>query len=82
MLKNYLTVAIRGFSRSRIYAIINILGLALGMASRIAILVWVWDERGVDAFHSNGGELYSVYERRFVEGVIEGSRETPGPACR
>src|SRR5215831_14322862 len=78
MLKNYLLVAIRNLRRNKVFSIINILGLALGMACSLFILLWVQDEKRVDAFHKKGNRLYLVYERQFYDGKIESGDYTPG----
>ena len=44
MIKNYLTVAIRNIARNKTFSAINILGLAIGMACCILILLYVQDE--------------------------------------
>ncbi len=78
MFKNYLTVALRGLVRNKTFSLINILGLALGMACSLIIMLWVNDERSIDAFHKNHKQLYSVYERQFYENKIDAFHTTPG----
>ncbi len=51
----------------------------MGMACSLLILLWVQDERGVDAFHKNGKDLYYVYERNTLGGKIESWYWTQGP---
>ena len=48
MIKNYLTVAIRNIARNKTFSAINILGLAIGMACCILILLYVQDELSYD----------------------------------
>jgi putative ABC transport system permease protein len=60
MLKNYLKVALRNILRNKIYSIINVAGLAVGMAVCILILLWVQDELSYDRFHENADQLYRV----------------------
>ena len=76
MLRNYLTVALRNLLRHRIFSLINILGLGLGLACSLLIGLWVRDERAVDAFHAP--QLFSVYERQFYDGKVVGQYATPG----
>ncbi|MCK8492700.1 ABC transporter permease [Spirosoma sp. RP8] len=78
MLRNYVTVAWRNLSRNRAFSIINLLGLALGMACSLLIMLWVQDERSVDRFHANGNHLYQVYERQYFEGKAQASYFTQG----
>jgi putative ABC transport system permease protein len=60
MLKNYFKVAFRNLKRNPGYSVINIAGLAIGMACCILILLWVQDELSFDKFHTNKDQLYRV----------------------
>ena len=62
MLRNYLKVALRNLSRNKVYSIINIAGLAVGMACCILILLWVQDELSYDRFHQRADDLYRLTE--------------------
>ena len=48
MWRNYLTVGFRAFTRSRTFAVINILGLALGLAACLLLLLYVRYEIAAD----------------------------------
>ncbi len=78
MLKNYLTTAWRNITRNKAFSLINILGLALGLASSLLIVLWVNDERSVDAFHKNGKQLFQVYERNYYDGKVDADYPTQG----
>ncbi|MEO6456331.1 MAG: ABC transporter permease, partial [Ginsengibacter sp.] len=78
MLKNYFKIAWRNLVRNKAFLIINISGLALGIACSLLIMLWVQDERSVDAFHANGKYLYQVYERQYYDGKVEASYPTQG----
>ncbi len=78
MLKNYFTIALRNLIRNRAFSAINILGLALGLACSLLILLWVQDERRVDGFHLNGKQLYQVYIRQYYDGKVEAGYGTQG----
>jgi len=60
MLKNYLKSAINHITRQKVYALINILGLAVGIALFVIIALFVKDELSHDAFHSNLDRIYRV----------------------
>ncbi len=79
MLKNYLKIAFRNLWKNKSFSAINIIGLALGMACSLLILLWVHDERRVDAFHKNGERLFYVYERNMLDGKMETWYWTQGP---
>jgi len=78
MIKNYLKIAWRNLWRNKFFSTINILGLALGMACSILILLWVQNELSIDSFHTNGSRLYAVYERQYYDNKIQGQYATPG----
>lgn len=63
MLKNYLTVAVRNLLRSAGFSFINILGLSVGMASALLILLWVANEWTYDHNYANDGRLYTVWNK-------------------
>jgi len=78
MFRNYLKTAWRNLIRHRAFSITNISGLALGMTCSLLIMLWIQDERSVDAFHKNGKQLYQVYLRQFYDGKINGDYPTQG----
>ncbi len=80
MLKNYLVVAFRSLKRNVGFSLINIIGLATGMAATILILFWVTDEVNYDRFHENINEIYRVYEHQTYSGTDDLLvYNTPGP---
>jgi putative ABC transport system permease protein len=79
MIKNYIRIAFRNLWKQKGFSAINIAGLALGLCCSLLILLWVQDERAVDAFHKNGDNLYYVYERNHLGGKIESWYWTQGP---
>jgi predicted permease len=61
MLHNYIKIAFRSLLKNQTYSIINIGGLAIGLASSILIFLWVADEYSYDTFHSNYQNIYKVW---------------------
>src|SRR5258708_13248017 len=78
MIKNFFKVAIRNLWKHKGYSFLNIFGLAMGMTCSLLILLWINDERSVNAFHANASRLYAVYERQYYDGKIEAGYYTPG----
>lgn len=68
MIKNYLKIAYRNLMRHKVFSLINISGLALGMTCSILILLWVKDELSVDRFHADLDNLYRVMETQKYPG--------------
>lgn len=60
MLKNHLKIAWRGILKQKGYSLINVFGLACGMACCIFLLLWVQDELGYDRFHENAVRIFRV----------------------
>lgn len=60
MLKNYLKIALRHLRRHKGYSLINIAGLAVGMACCLLILLYVQDELSYDRFHAGAEHIYRV----------------------
>lgn len=60
MLSNYLKLAMRNLLRQRGYALINILGLSVGLTVSLLMLLWVQDERNKDQFHTDSDRIYRV----------------------
>jgi len=63
MLQNYFKIAIRSLWRSKAHSLINILGLGLGVACCILIVMFVHDEWTFDQFHTKANRIYRVYAR-------------------
>jgi len=78
MIKNYLKTAWRSLLRNKTFSLINIMGLVLGLTCSMLIMLWINDEYKVDAFHKNGSQLFSVFERRYNDGVITAGFATQG----
>jgi putative ABC transport system permease protein len=61
MFKNYIIVAWRNLIKNRTFSIINIAGLAVGLASFIMIIMFVMDELNYDRFHEKAGRIYRIH---------------------
>ncbi len=62
MIKNYLKIAIRNLGRNKLLSVVNITGLAIGLACVILILLFVKDEWTFDRFHKNGKDIYRLVQ--------------------
>jgi putative ABC transport system permease protein len=79
MIQNYFKIALRNLVKSKTFSGINVLGLALGMACSLLIMLWIQDELSIDAFHANKKQLYRIYMREYFSGKVQGVIWTPGP---
>ncbi|HAA14763.1 MAG TPA: hypothetical protein DCE41_24960 [Cytophagales bacterium] len=67
MFKNYLNVALRALKHQRLYAAINVLGLAVGLACAILIFLFVREELTYDNFHSQKERIFRMARVSFTE---------------
>ena len=79
MVKNYFKVAFRNLYRNKGFSIINISGLAVGMASAILILLWIENEISYDRFFKNTDRIYMMYNRDKFDGELQTWNSTPTP---
>ena len=70
MFKNYILVAFRNLFRNRISSIVNILGLAIGMAAFVLIIQYVRFELSYDNFHENQAYIFRVQQDRYNKGEL------------
>ena len=60
MLKNYIKIALRNISRNKLYSVLNIVGLAIGIACCILILFYVQDELSYDRFNDKADNIFRI----------------------
>lgn len=77
MYKNYLKIAWRNLIRNKSFSLLNITGLAIGLAVTALILIWINFEVGFDRFHEKTDRLYQVNNQYPVEGEIWTWNSTP-----
>jgi putative ABC transport system permease protein len=70
MFRNYFFVALRNLFRNRISSLVNILGLAIGMAAFILIIQYVRFELSYDNFHEKQNVIYRIQQDRYDKGKI------------
>ena len=79
MFRNYLIVGIRNLLRHKGYSSINVLGLAIGIACCILILLYVQDELSYDRYHEKSDRIYRLAESATVAGRPIEAAVTPPP---
>jgi putative ABC transport system permease protein len=79
MLKNYLKSALRNLWRHKGHSVINILGLAIGMACLILIMLYVKSELSFDRFHQNRDNIYLLNMQITNPQTGERSKSAIGP---
>lgn len=70
MLSTYFKTAWRNLIRNKVYSVLNILGLATGMAVALLIGLWVYDQTSYDKFLPGYRQIYQVRFRYSENGTI------------
>ncbi len=78
MIKNFFKTTLRNLWKNKAFSLINIMGLALGLACSLLIMLWVNEEYKVDAFHKKGSQLYSVIEKQYRDDQVTAFHGGPG----
>jgi putative ABC transport system permease protein len=79
MLKNYLKIALRNLFKHKLYSLINVSGLALGIAGSTLMLLFILDELSYERHHEKAERIYAVFNR-WNFGNYEATGETIAPA--
>ncbi len=77
MFKNYIKIAIRNLLKNKVYSLINILGLAIGLATSLLIVFYVVDEWSYDKFNNDTDRLYRIVQTMTSEERTEEQATTP-----
>jgi putative ABC transport system permease protein len=79
MLNNYFKVAFRNLNRKKVYSLINIGGLSIGMAVAILVGLWIDDELSFNKYHQNYASLVQVMQHKTLSGVTSTGTAVPRP---
>ena len=86
MIRNYAVIALRNVRKHRAYSLINVAGLAIGIAVSLFIFIWIRDELSFDRFHANYRNIYRLTEdQKGADGTIFPVAVTPellGPGLK
>ncbi len=69
MIQNFIKIAVRNFFKNKIYSFINISGLALGLASFVLIMTYIYYEKSYDKFHDDYERIYRPVEIQVQPGI-------------
>ena len=78
MIKSYFKVAWRNLSKNKVYSLINIGGLAVGMGVAMLIALWIHDELDYDRYHANYDRIAQVMQHQLFNGEL--ATQTANPA--
>jgi putative ABC transport system permease protein len=79
MILSYLKTQYRIIRNRKIYYAINVLGLALGIASSILIMLWILDELSYEKMHENAGHIMLVHKRYNMGEKVQVNASLPQP---
>jgi putative ABC transport system permease protein len=79
LLWNYVKIALRKIKRQKGYSVINIAGLAVGLAGCALMMLWVSNEKSFDIFHANRDSIYRVIKETSTNGKAMLDARTPYP---
>lgn len=82
MLANYITIALRNLRKNKFFTLLNITGLAVGLACCMLIALYIYEETHYDRHHARAGDLYRVgttFIKLQSEGKEEPTYNTPSP---
>lgn len=79
MLRNYLKMAWRTLLKHRGHALINVVGLAMGLAVCLLIGLWIRHELSFDRFHKKADRIYRVTTAVNTEGTLQTMANAGGP---
>ncbi|MBO3699790.1 ABC transporter permease [Roseivirga sp. E12] len=79
MVKNIFKTALRIFWKERGYSVMNIMGLTVGIAASMLLLLYVQSEKSVNQFHKDIDNIYQVMEHQTYPGAIYSYESNPGP---
>lgn len=77
MIKNYIKIAWRNLMKNKSFSLINIIGLAIGMAGALLIALWLQNMLTMDRFHEKGNRLYVLSNRDEFQGDKSAWAYTP-----
>lgn len=72
MIRNYLLLAVRNFRKQKLFSLINVLGLTIGILCCLLIFLFIRHEFSYDKFHKNGNNIYRVMRESMTNGEKRG----------
>ncbi|RDB05402.1 ABC transporter permease [Runella aurantiaca] len=75
MFRNYLTITLRTLSHNKVYSAINVIGLSIGLAAAMLIMLYTKDEVSYDQFHTNNPNIYRITSKSITP---EGAENVDG----
>ena len=69
MFRNYLLLALKSFKKQKLFSLINILGLTIGITCCLMIFLFIRHEMSFDSFHKNENSIYRIVRQADINGT-------------
>lgn len=79
MFRSFLRTTWRNLKKDRVHSLINVSGLAVGMAVVMLISLWIWDECNFNSYHENHGRIAQVMQNAVSNGFVNTYNTMPIP---
>jgi ABC-type antimicrobial peptide transport system permease subunit len=79
MIHNYFKIAFRSLLKNRLYSVLNILGLSIGLAVSLVIAFWVENQLGFNTTNRNYNRVGLIYKNLLYNGAINTTESNPIP---
>lgn len=79
MIKHFIKVAFRNFWKYKTFSLLNVIGLAIGMAGSFLLLLWVENQISIDQFHAHKDRIFEVLANQQKGGYIQTIHSIPAP---
>lgn len=79
MFRTIIKTALRVFWKERAYALLNVLGLTVGITASMLLLIYIQGEKSYDQFHADVDRIYQVMENQDYSGTVFTTSANPGP---
>lgn len=70
MFRNYIITALRNLYKNKVFSLINVLGLSVGLASFVLIGLYVYHELSMDRYHAKADRIYRIVENLRTENEL------------
>ncbi|SNR76297.1 ABC transporter permease [Dokdonia pacifica] len=79
MIKNYFKIAFRNLLKNKVYSLINISGLAIGMAATMLIGLWIFDELNYNNYFKDKATIAQVFQHESANNIVDTGPAIPRP---
>jgi len=80
MIRNFFSITLRNIAKNKGFTLINITGMAVGLAASLLILLWVQDELSFEKYNKYAEDIFRVEEDQFYSGERYHVTVTPYPS--